>query len=248
MSIERKEAEVLLSSAKKCMEAEDYDSVIYEADQVIAMPNVSEEDAARAWSFRGHAKYKHDEFSEALEAFDKVRSMPEAPDYLKKEALCMSAESNRGIEAEHHNEKMAKFNTLIEMEDVPAEFLVSAFMTRAIRRKEKHDLDGAIGEWTAIIDLPGATLETKVDALLDRAAVKDRKGDTEGAQEDRQTAFRMDEWAPEERAELVHAKGMLRAHLGDPAGAVEEFNTVEHMPDAPEDVKRRARESREKLS
>jgi tetratricopeptide (TPR) repeat protein len=127
----------------------------------------------------------------------------------------------QGFNATDLDEQFRYYSEAIRLK---ADF-VEAFVNRAIVRRDKGDLGGALRDTDEAIRLNPNFIE----AYFNRGSVRDDMGDADGALQDFDKAIRM----KPDYGDAYNNRGVARAHKGDDDGALRDFcEAIRLKPDA----------------
>ncbi len=126
-------------------------------------------------------------------------------------------------------------------EGVPAEYHMLAVYNRGMRRGREKDFNGAVADFDTVIENPATPLWLQVRALAHRSLAKRRRGDWKGAIEDLTTVVEMDGVALANKAGALVNRAAARKSDGDQTGARADAEAVLEIPNAPDELKERAR-------
>ena len=226
------------------VERGDLDGAISELGIVIDSPEAPPDQKAHALVCRGRAHGLRDSLDKALPDLTAALDVPG----VSAEALAETLLLRAGVFGQlgQHEHEVADYTMVVEMSDASTVHRAKALCGRGAVYAEQGKADDAAAEYSRVIDMPAPPAEEAITALMCRGVVFAEQRRYEQATADFTSVISMAD-APEDKRALAHvSRGRAYHEQNQLSSAIADYTTIlKHIKDAPEDLKKMAREYRD---
>jgi len=181
---------------------------------------------------------EHDNSPSAMEVYNLIIS--DAKHSEVERALALLCRGFSMDVAGNHQQALADFSTVIDMEVLPEKQLRTALIARGNSKSELNDYQGAVVDFTTVIEAQAAQKDQVGAALLGRGIARMGLGDYQRACADFTKVIGTEKIPALDLIKALSKRARSREKIGDVLGALSDYTAIIDMGDVPREQIARA--------